>query len=123
MRALSLKVMVCTGLALFAFTGNSVLCRLALGGGQIDAASFTVIRFLSGIGYVIWYIALGGLSTTQAAVVQLLVPVIAAAGGVIFASEVVSFRLLGASMLVLGGILIVVMGKAYFVHRALGKTG
>ena len=36
----------------------------------------------SGVGYTIWYIALGGLSATQAAVVQLLVPVIAALGGV-----------------------------------------
>lgn len=36
---------------------------------------------MSGIGYTIWYIALGGLSATQAAVVQLLVPVIAASGG------------------------------------------
>ena len=31
-----------------AFAGNSLLCRMALGGGAIDAASFTVIRFGSG---------------------------------------------------------------------------
>lgn len=31
-----------------AFAGNSLLCRMALGGGAIDAASFTTIRFGSG---------------------------------------------------------------------------
>ena len=31
-----------------AFAGNSLLCRMALGGGTIDAASFTTIRFGSG---------------------------------------------------------------------------
>ena len=41
----------------------------------------------SGLGYTIWYIALGGLSSTQAAVIQLSVPVIAGLGGVIFVSE------------------------------------
>jgi drug/metabolite transporter (DMT)-like permease len=39
---------VLTLLALVAFAGNSVLCRLALGDGAIDAASFTAIRFVSG---------------------------------------------------------------------------
>lgn len=37
-----------TGFALTAFAANSVLCRLALGERSIDAASFTVIRLLSG---------------------------------------------------------------------------
>jgi drug/metabolite transporter (DMT)-like permease len=35
-------------LTLIAFAANSVLCRLALGGGAIDAASFTTIRVASG---------------------------------------------------------------------------
>ncbi|NVJ60526.1 MAG: DMT family transporter [Gammaproteobacteria bacterium] len=34
--------------ALFAFAANSVLCRMALGEDNIDAASFTIIRLLSG---------------------------------------------------------------------------
>jgi drug/metabolite transporter (DMT)-like permease len=33
---------------MLAFAGNSLLCRLALAGGQIDAASFTAIRAVSG---------------------------------------------------------------------------
>ena len=43
------KVTFLTGVALLAFAGNSVLCRLALGDEVIDAGSFTVIRLLSGI--------------------------------------------------------------------------
>ena len=69
----------------------------------------------SGIGYTIWYTALGGLSATQAAVVQLSVPVIAALGGVIFVSERISLRLALSALLILGGILMVVFGKYYFV--------
>jgi drug/metabolite transporter (DMT)-like permease len=38
----------CTVLALAAFAGNSLLCRAALAHGGIDAASFTLLRLLSG---------------------------------------------------------------------------
>ena len=34
--------------AMVAFAANSLLCRQALGGGVIDAASFTALRILSG---------------------------------------------------------------------------
>jgi len=70
----------------------------------------------SGIGYTIWYIALGGLTALQAAVLQLLVPVIAAFGGVIFVSETITLRLTISAMMILGGILMVVLGRNYFVQ-------
>jgi drug/metabolite transporter (DMT)-like permease len=76
----------------------------------------------SGIGYVIWYIALGGLSATQAAVVQLLVPVIAAIGGVVFVSEFITLRLTLSAFMILGGILLVVFGRLYFVQLKLKKN-
>jgi drug/metabolite transporter (DMT)-like permease len=66
----------------------------------------------SGIGYAVWYIALTALPITGAAVVQLLVPVIAALGGVIFANEIITQRLVLSSFMVLGGILLVVAGKS-----------
>jgi len=66
----------------------------------------------SGIGYAIWYAALNGLSTTQAAVIQLSVPIIAAIGGVMFANELISIRLVLAAALVLGGVLLVILGRA-----------
>ena len=65
----------------------------------------------SGIGYIIWYKALPLLSNMQAAVTQLLVPVIAAFGGLVFISEPISMRLVVASILVLGGVLLVVIAK------------
>ena len=37
-----------TTAAMVAFAANSVLCRAVLGGGEIDAASFSAIRLLSG---------------------------------------------------------------------------
>lgn len=73
----------------------------------------------SGVGYTIWYIALGGLSSTQAAVIQLSVPVIAALGGVLFVSENITLRLFISAAVVLGGILMVVLGKYYFTQKSL----
>lgn len=61
----------------------------------------------SGIGYVIWYAALRGLTATRAATVQLSVPVIAAFGGAALLSEQVTPRLLLASAATLGGVWIV----------------
>ncbi len=65
----------------------------------------------SGLGYAIWYQALTALKTIQAAVLQLLVPVIAAVGGVIFVEELLTERLILSAGLVLGGILLVVIGR------------
>lgn len=47
-----------TVVAIAAFAGNSVLCRVALTGGEIDAASFTVVRILSGALMLLGLIAL-----------------------------------------------------------------
>lgn len=44
----SLAIASLTVLALVAFAANSILCRLALGGGTIDAASFALVRLASG---------------------------------------------------------------------------
>ncbi len=42
------RVFLFTALAMIAFAGNSLLCRLALKHTSIDAASFTLIRIVSG---------------------------------------------------------------------------
>jgi drug/metabolite transporter (DMT)-like permease len=42
------RVFLLTTLAMFAFAGNSLLCRLALKQTDLDAASFTTVRLLSG---------------------------------------------------------------------------
>jgi drug/metabolite transporter (DMT)-like permease len=58
----------------------------------------------SGLGYAVWYKALRGLTAMRAAIVQLSVPPLAAAGAVLFLNESLSSRLPAASVLILGGI-------------------
>ena len=65
----------------------------------------------SGVGYVIWYAALRGLTATRAAIVQLSVPVLAAGGGVVLLAEDISLRLIVASILILGGIALAITGR------------
>ena len=66
----------------------------------------------SGCGYVIWYAALRGLTATRAATVQLAVPVIAAFGGILLLSELITLRLLLASAATLGGVAIVLAQRS-----------
>jgi len=58
----------------------------------------------SGVGYAVWYTVLPSLSRTRAAIVQLTVPAIAAAGGVVFIGETLSLRLVVASIAIVGGV-------------------
>ncbi len=52
------KTILLTVLALLAFAGNSVLCRLALNDNIIDAASFTSIRLFSGAIFLLLLISI-----------------------------------------------------------------
>ena len=96
-----------------------ILMLVALSRSQISMEGIVLAMLsgglASGVGYTIWYVALRGLTSTQAAVVQLSVPVIAALGGIIFVSERISLRLSISSIMILGGVLIVVLGRYYFV--------
>ena len=65
----------------------------------------------SGIGYVLWYAALKGLSALRAAAVQLSVPPIAAFGAVLFLAEPLTPRLATASAAILGGIALVLASR------------
>lgn len=65
----------------------------------------------SGLGYVIWYAALAGLTATRAAIVQLTVPILAAWGGVVVLAEEISLRLILAGVLILGGITLAIAGR------------
>lgn len=58
----------------------------------------------SGMGYVVWYAALRGLTATRAAMAQLAVPAIAAIGGVVLLGESISPRLVAGSAAILGGV-------------------
>jgi len=64
----------------------------------------------SAVGYAVWYQALRHLSTPRAAVLQLLVPVIAAVGGIMI-GELISVDLIIASSLILGGVWLVIAAR------------
>lgn len=66
----------------------------------------------SGLGYAVWYQALPLLSATRAASVQLSVPAIAAIGGVLILSEPVTLRLVVATILLIGGISLVLWNRS-----------
>ncbi|EIA1770454.1 DMT family transporter [Vibrio vulnificus] len=66
----------------------------------------------SGIGYVVWYMAVKSLSVLQASIAQLSVPVIAMAAGVIWLNEPLTIVSTVASALVLGGIALIFTSNA-----------
>ena len=86
-----------------------------LPGANIDprGAAYAVASgaITSGLGYAIWYAALRGLDATRAAVVQLSVPALTAAGGVALLAEPVTARLIVASAAVLGGVAAVIVAR------------
>ncbi|HEU5075679.1 MAG TPA: EamA family transporter, partial [Polyangiaceae bacterium] len=65
----------------------------------------------SGVGYSLWYTALRALSAVQASVLQLCVPVLATAAGIVFLGEVLSGRVLLASCMILGGVALVINAR------------
>jgi len=77
----------------------------------------------SGLGYVLWYMALPALRATSAATVQLSVPVITALGGVVFLGEPVTLRLALASAAILGGIALVLFEKRRAAGAGSGTAG
>jgi drug/metabolite transporter (DMT)-like permease len=65
----------------------------------------------SGMGYSIWYTAMPLLKNTQAAIVQLCVPVLAALLGVVFLSEPLTVPFVVASAIILGAVLVFILNK------------
>ncbi len=66
----------------------------------------------SGVGYSVWYAALRHLTATRAAVLQLTVPLLAAAGGAVVLGERPSLRIAAAGMAILGGVGLAIRGRA-----------
>lgn len=91
------------------------LCLLNIDHAQLDrVGSLYAIAsgaLASGVGYAIWYTALPALKATSAATVQLSVPVLAALGGIAFLAEPVTWRLMLASLAILGGIALVIVER------------
>ncbi|MFK0035422.1 DMT family transporter [Pseudomonas monteilii] len=76
--------------------------------GAIYAAVSGVLA--SGAGYVVWYAVVKRLRAQTAAILQLSVPVLASAAGVILLNEPLSARMVIASLIVLGGIALALVG-------------
>lgn len=95
----------------------AALSAAAFAHARFDAAGFAYAAasgaLTSGLGYVIWYAALKGLKPAIAATVQLSVPVITAAGGVLLLGETLGARLVASSVAILGGIALVVLSKRH----------
>ncbi len=87
--------------ALFYEKATAMGVLLALGSGVVA----------SGLGYSIWYRALRGLSTFQAALIQLSVPVIAALGAILFLDERLTLHFVVAAACVIGGIAFAILAK------------
>ena len=65
----------------------------------------------SGIGYALWFAALPGLSATAAAISQLVVPVLAAAGAALLLGEPLTLRVIIAGGAILGGVALALLGR------------
>jgi len=76
----------------------------------------------SGLGYMIWYIALQGISLTTAALLQLSVPLITALGGVILLQESIDIHFILSAILILGGIVLTLWIKKQIAQNNSDKS-
>ena len=102
----------------FLWSTPLALLLVALARAPVHATARGIVLALvsgavtSGIGYAIWYRALPRLTVTQAAVAQLSVPVIAAAGAVLTLGESLTPRLVLSGVAVLSGVGLVLSARS-----------
>lgn len=92
-----------------------VLNLFMLGSAHVSAKGVLLASLsgalTSGVGYVIWYQALRSLTAMLSATVQLVVPVLAALGGLIILAERISLHLLLSAIVILGGVGLALLGR------------
>lgn len=108
LRATAGNFVRCAPLAAALAVATVPLWSIDAGGAACAVASGAVT---SGLGYAVWYTVLPSLKATQAATVQLSVPVIAAIGGIVFLDERPTLRLLLAALAILGGIALAIADR------------
>lgn len=96
-------------LALAAWAGGAATFHAAPQGIALALASGGLA---SGIGYAIWYAALPELTALRAALLQLLVPVLAAGAAVALLGEHLTPRLVVGAVCVLGGVVVALRSRA-----------
>lgn len=97
----------CMPLALVLVVAGALNGGISLSGWVYATLSGAVA---SGLGYAVWYAVLPALQRSVAAYVQLTVPALAAAGGVLFIAEPLSLRLAVCSAGILGGVALALRG-------------
>jgi drug/metabolite transporter (DMT)-like permease len=98
----ALLALVLSGLTLASAHATPAGLGLAMASGAVA----------SGLGYSIWYTALRSLSAATAASIQLTVPALAALGAVVLLGEALTVRVVLASLVILGGVALVIWAKA-----------
>lgn len=115
-RGLGNPTLVTTGNFLRSIPIAVVMSILAFTNADIDLSGFCYAiasgALTSGVGYALWYSVLPFLKATNAATIQLSVPVLAAIAGILFLGEALSFRFMFASIAILGGIALVLIKKS-----------
>lgn len=107
-----LRAMPFAALLTLIFIGHWHGTALGIGLAVISGA------LTSGLGYVVWYAALPSIGATRAAIVQLAVPVLTAFVGIAVLGEVLSWRLVIAAALTLGGVGTAILGQSMFTRSA-----
>ncbi|MEZ5871771.1 MAG: DMT family transporter [Nitratireductor sp.] len=111
LRSVPLALLVVGMVAIAKATGgeNHGTLHLTLQGVMLALASGMLT---SALGYALWFEVLKSISSTQAAILQLTVPVIAGFGGLLFLGEPWNHRFVIASVLILGGVALAILAKA-----------
>lgn len=97
------------GLPLFILLLTVLPTVISLQGVLLACASGALA---SACGYAIWYVALRGLSSLQAGVVQLTAPLLTALGGLVFVAEAITLQFVITAALILGGVFIVLLARS-----------
>ncbi len=121
-RGVTNPVRVTTGNFVRSVPLSVLVSVVALGRLEVSSSGLVLAvlsgSLASGLGYVVWYAALPGLSATRAATLQLSVPIVAAAGGIIFLTETITFRLVLSAAAVLGGVGLAVRSRMPAQHES-----
>ncbi len=107
-RATALNFIMAVPLAMIPLLLSMHSLRLTTAGLVLAIISGAVT---SGLGYVLWYSVLPSLGGTRAAVVQLLVPVIAVMGSIVFLGEPLTAHLALSGSVILGGVMLAMVSR------------
>ena len=92
-----------------------ILCLIFIKQSHIEISgamlAMTSGAVTSALGYALWYETQKELSATKSAILQLTVPALAAAGGIIWIDEPLTLRFIVSGVLILGGVALAIIAK------------